>query len=66
MKPHPERLERFFESLIPQPERHARWLNTVSMLEATGARKFGRAKARMGSMSKSSGMRSKRVDMPLL
>ena len=48
IKPHPERLERFFESLVPQPERHARWLNTVSMLEATGARKIWKSQGKDG------------------
>ena len=48
MKPQPQDLEAFFESLVPSPERHARWLNTVSMLEATGARKIWKSQGKDG------------------
>lgn len=48
MKTQPKDLEAFFEGLIPSPDRHARWLNTVSMLEAIGARKIWKSQGRDG------------------
>lgn len=43
-----EQLELFLDTVAQNPVRHARWLNTISMLEAIGARKIWKSQGKDG------------------
>lgn len=43
-----EQLTVFLDRIVQNPSRHARWLNTISMLEAIGARKIWKSQGKNG------------------